>query len=70
MFILNVLWHARSTIFTSTAVVRGFKLYILKGFKTRESISFAIEYEFIAYIEHLQKEHRKGYKKSYLIHFT
>ena len=68
MFILNVLWHARSTIFTSTAVVRGFKLYILKGFKTRESISFAIEYEFITYIERLlQKEHRKGYKKIYFI---
>ena len=66
MFILNVLWHARSTIFTSTAVVGGFNLYILKGFKTRESISFAIEYEFITYIERL-KEHRKGYKKIYFI---
>ena len=69
MFILNVLWHARTTIFTSTAVVGSFNLYILKVFKTRESISFAIEYEFITYIERLdlQIEHRKGYKKIYFI---
>ena len=50
MFILNVLWHARSTIFTSTAVVGGFKLYNLKGFKTRVLFEFEIEYECMKFI--------------------
>ena len=45
-----------------------FPIIYFKEFKTRESISFAIEYEFITYIERLlQKEHRKGYKKIYFI---
>ena len=54
MFILNVPWHARSIIFTSTAAVGGFKLYILKGFKTRVSFDFEIEYEYMTFINRLR----------------
>ena len=50
MFILNMPWHARSNIFTSTAVVGGFKLYISKGYKTPESFNFEIEHEYITFI--------------------
>ena len=69
MFILNLLWHARSTIFTSTEVVRGFQLYILKSLKLESQLVLRLNMNslHISRLHDLQIEHRKGYKKIYFI---